>query len=75
MLVMTQTAHSSEALGDYADVIRALHDKDQHNRAIRTRRAIVLGTLLVALGGAAFQDGAPSSADGVFMDEAAIALR
>ena len=46
------TTHSA-SLGEYAETIRALHLVDQQNQATRTRRAVVVGTLLVALGGAA----------------------
>lgn len=50
---MTSTASHYATVGDYAETIGALHVIDKKNQATRTRRAIVLGTLLAVLGGAA----------------------
>lgn len=49
---MSHTATNSVTLGDYADVIAALHRTDRRRQAGETWKAILVGVLLAVLGGA-----------------------
>lgn len=52
---MTHPKSNPAALGDYVEVIQAVHLIDKRNQARRTWQAIVLATLPTVLGGLSAQ--------------------
>ena len=49
---MIQTAHYSAAFENYTDAIQIFHERDRRNQVMRSRRAVIVGALLVLLGSA-----------------------